>query len=176
MNDESLATKSGWLVNRVPVNFVVTKHEFVRFLVESFPEKPIGPCAIGPDANTFAIRFIEDYFREKSWPAVQFPDESYLAFEAFVHLSKESRIYYLPAYMRNSIENPYYESGCLYFLGLHANDLRDSPVLTKAVCEFLILSEKSSLENLPGVSWLLFGNRGSIRRVRKAFRGAENHA
>jgi len=147
----------------------MTRDEYYLFLREKFPAEPANLRLHEPVENTFVHSFLETVFRGTPWPEVSFPDESYLVFDAFLCMESESQIYYLPAYMQNSLENPYYESGCLYVLKLLSARLRDSENWTKAICTYLLLSQESIDANVPKVFGLLFQSAPDIRHVRKAY-------
>ena len=61
-------------------------------------------------------------FNGQNWRAVDFPDdENSFIVEAFEMLDGTSKLYYIAAYMRESIIDPYYQSGCLTHLRSFCN-------------------------------------------------------
>ncbi len=134
--------------------------EFKRLLETAFPIEPAVFELVAPIENQFSSDFADEYFRHNLWPAVEFPTEAYLALETFACLRTASRLYFLPAYMVNALENEYYETGCLYFIRRLAKELRETEAQRRAACEFLRL-----ISNHHSAVWRLFHGLDKARKA-----------
>ena len=89
---------------------------FYALLENAFPLKSIE---VGEtESNEMYLNEIRlRYFNGQDWRLVDFPDDENDGVEpAFDLLDGSSKIYYIAAYMRESIIDPYYRSGCLNHL------------------------------------------------------------
>ena len=72
--------------------------------------------------EAYANEVLLKHFNGQDWRLVDFPDnENSFIVEAFEMLDGTSKLYYIAAYMRESIIDSYYQSGCLSHLRSFCN-------------------------------------------------------
>ena len=94
---------------------------FYSLLENSFPLKSVE--AGSAESNEMYLNEIRlRLFNGQDWRLVDFPDDENDGVEpAFEILDGTTKLYYIAAYMRESIIDPYYRSGCLHHLKSFSN-------------------------------------------------------
>ncbi len=94
---------------------------FYTLLENAFPDHSVEVgAAESPEMYLNEIRL--RYFNGQDWRLVDFPPEENDGVEpAFQLLDGTSKVYYIAAYMRESIIDPFYRSGCLVYLRSFGN-------------------------------------------------------
>ena len=86
------------------------------------PEEP----ALFKEGDAPTDDLVKELFYGRNWPEVEFPDENPFVVESFGLLSQKARLYFLPSYAVNAIDNPFHRHGFLLWVEDSARLFHDS--------------------------------------------------
>ncbi len=109
----------------LPMEEEVPSPELIQFhalLENAFPEHSVVVQPL-ESAESYLNEVRNLNFNGQDWRLVEFPeDESDAIAPAFDLLDNEAKKYYIAAYMRESVVDPYYQPGCLMHLKSFARE------------------------------------------------------